>query len=150
MGQETVGLRAVLDTNTVVSAPLFSRGRVAWLRAAWQQGLLIPVVSRGTVEELLRVLAYPKFNLSAQEKHELLADYLPFAETVAIPSDPPAVPRCRDPHHEKFLELAVAAGADVLVSGDSDILALSPDFPVPIVSPAQLRARIRHGHGGAR
>lgn len=54
--------RVVLDTNCVVSALLFSRGRLAWLRRAWQSGRVVPLVSRGTATKLIRVLAYPKMN----------------------------------------------------------------------------------------
>jgi predicted nucleic acid-binding protein len=75
----------VLNTNVVLSALIFSSGTTARLRQAWQSGLLLPLVSTATVQELMRVLAYPKFKLSAAEQHELLADYLPFAEVVSVP-----------------------------------------------------------------
>ena len=74
-------LRVVLDTNVLVSALLFSTGRLAWLREAWQQGAVVPLLGRETAEELLRVLRYPKFRLSRQEREELLADLLPYCET---------------------------------------------------------------------
>jgi len=50
VGQEVTPLRAVVDTNVVVSALLFSQGRVSWLRTAFQSGLIVPVVSRATVK----------------------------------------------------------------------------------------------------
>ena len=43
------------------------------------------------------LLAYPKFRLDAQEQHELLANYLPYAEVVRIAPPPPTAPVCRDP-----------------------------------------------------
>lgn len=55
--------RVVLDSNVVLSALLFSRGRLAWIRAAWQGGRFVPLASKPTVEELIRVLGYPKFRL---------------------------------------------------------------------------------------
>ena len=48
--------RAVLDTNVVLSALLFPRGQLSWLRAAWQQGRLRPLVSKVTTEELMRAI----------------------------------------------------------------------------------------------
>ena len=60
--------RVVLDTNCLVSALISSRGKFAWLREAWQTKRLIPLASRDTVSELLRVLAYPKFKLSPDEQ----------------------------------------------------------------------------------
>jgi predicted nucleic acid-binding protein len=56
--------RVVLDTNVVVSALVFGTGRLAEMRIAWQGERLLPLVSKATVEELLRVLAYPKFQLT--------------------------------------------------------------------------------------
>ncbi len=88
--------------------------------------------------ELIRVLAYPKFRLTAGEREDLLADFLPFCETVAVPAGI-QVSVCRDPLDRPFPELAVAGMADRLVTGDNDLLVLSPDFSVPIVTPAALR-----------
>ncbi|MFM7505488.1 MAG: putative toxin-antitoxin system toxin component, PIN family [Rubrivivax sp.] len=118
--------RVVLDTNVVVSGLLFAHGPAARVRLAWQSRLLEPFASRDTVAETVRVLAYPKFRLSADDQQELLADYLPAATTVPIPSPPPAVPDCRDVHDLPFLHLAVAGRADALVTGDTDLLALAP------------------------
>lgn len=118
--------RAVLDTNVVLSALVFGGGgAAARVRQAWQAGLLLPLVSTATVQELMRVLAYPKFRLVADEQRELLADYLPFTEVVTVPEPPPRVPDCRDPQDLPFLHLAVAGKADVLVSGDADLLVLA-------------------------
>ena len=117
--------RTVLDTNAVLSALVFTRGPAARLRQAWQAGQLLPLVSTATAQELMRVLAYPKFKLAADEQQELLADYLPWAEVVAVPDPPPRVPACRDIHDLPFLHLAVAGRADVLVTGDADLLALA-------------------------
>ena len=121
-------LRVVLDTNVVLSALVFGGGTAGRLRRGWQQGTLVPLASTATVQELVRVLAYPKFRLSAQEQEELLADYLPYTQTVRIPPPPPPVPNCRDPLDVPFMHLAVAGRADVLVSGDRDLLVLEAEF----------------------
>ena len=118
----------VLDTNVVLSALVFGGGKAGQLRRAWQQGAFIPLVSTATAEELIRVLAYPKFRLSREEQSELLADYLPYAQTVRVLQPPPAVPSCRDALDLPFMELAVAGQAKMLVSGDRDLLVLSDDF----------------------
>lgn len=67
----------VLDTNLVLSDLVFAGGRFAPLRTAWQSGRIVPLVSTAAASELLRVLGYPKFKLSADDRDELLADYLP-------------------------------------------------------------------------
>ena len=117
--------RVVLDTNVVLSALVFGGGAAARLRTAWQAGAFTPIVSTATAQELVRVLAYPKFRLSTADREELLADYLPYATTVQIPDPPPTVPDCRDPFDVMFLELALVGKAKILVSGDRDLLALA-------------------------
>ena len=136
-----VARRAVFDTGVVVSALIFAHGRLGWLRQEWRDGRSAPLVSRDTVEELLRVFAYPKFGLSREERDELLAEYLPFAEVVAMPRRPPRVPVCRDADDRKFLQLAVAGKADALVTGDEDLLALAAEFEIPILRPESWRTK---------
>ncbi len=129
-------MRVVFDTNTVLSALVFGKGRLAWLRAAWRQGEIIPLVSDATAAEIRRVLNYPKFQLAADEQAALLNDYLPFCEQVEIPEPPPLVPNCRDRQDLPFLWLAIAGQAAYLVTGDQDLLVLVDDFPIPIVTAA--------------
>ena len=52
----------------------------------------------------------------------------------AIPRPPPPTPPCRDPDDLKFLQLAIAARADALVSGDADLLALAEFVPVGVMT----------------
>ncbi|MEX0449094.1 putative toxin-antitoxin system toxin component, PIN family [Spiribacter sp. 221] len=132
--------RVVLDTNCLVSALLFSAGQCTWLRTAWQNGRFIPVADHRCASELIRVLNYPKFKLSADEQESLLADYLPYVESVDMATRPAELPEARDADDVIFLALAAAAGADVLVSGDRDLLTLNEVFSVPILSVAEFRA----------
>ena len=134
--------RIVLDTNVLLSALLFHAGVLSWVRHAWRTETFRPLASRDTAAELIRVLSYPKFRLTADEREELLNDYLPWCETVTMPTRI-KVPQCRDPFDQPFLELALAAKADALVAGDKDLLALADRFPVPILTPDVFRSRIR-------
>lgn len=134
--------RLVLDTNVLLSALLFRSASMTWLRTAWQTEAIKPLASRDTVSELLRVLAYPKFAMDAADRDDLLADYLPWCETVAIPTPPPVTPECRDPFDQPFLVLALAGRADALVTGDRDLLALADSFTVPILTPAEMKSRL--------
>ena len=140
-------VRAVLDTNVLVSALLLHGGALAWLRGTWRFGSIVPMASRATTAELIRVLAYPKFALSEGEQRDLLDDYLPFCESVAVPDPPPKAPECRDPFDRPFLELALAGRADALVTGSADMLALAETSAVPILSPATLGERLKLGEG---
>ena len=132
----TEARRFVLDTNTVLSALLFVNGRLVPLRTAWQSGELTPLLCAQTVEELLRVLAYPKFKLTPEEREELLADYLPYGEVVSPWTSKPEVPVCRDEKDQIFLDLAAIGAAHWLVTGDRDLLDLGGQMRFQIIAPA--------------
>ena len=135
-------LRVVMDTNVVLSALLFQRGRLSLIRQLWQTGQVEPLVSSTTVSELIRALGYPKFKLTAVEREELLADYLPWCTVVDVPNPPPVIPACRDHNDIPFLELAASAHADALVTGDKDLLALTDSFETRILTPELFLAEI--------
>ncbi|TLU87731.1 MAG: putative toxin-antitoxin system toxin component, PIN family [Chlorobium sp.] len=123
--------RIVLDTNCIISPLIFSRQKMAWLRYSWQSEAIIPLVSKETANELLKVLAYPKFRLTKTERLLLLADFLPYAETVTSLDVPLDVPVIRDKADQIFLTLAVVGKADALVTGDNDLLVLKDVFKTP-------------------
>lgn len=131
-------MRVVLDTNVVLSALVFGGGLAGRLRTAWQNQEILPLVNTDTAQELIRVLAYPKFRLSQPDQQQLLADYLPYTQTISVPESAPAVPECRDPYDLMFMRLAVAGQASALVSGDKDLLTMATVFKqmtrCPIVS----------------
>ena len=133
--------RLVLDTNVLLSALLFPSGSLSWLRHAWQAGDVVPLASPDTTGELIRVLCYPKFGLTEDEREDLLAEYLPWCETVIV-SEPPDVPACRDPADLPFLQLALAGHAAAVVTGDDDLLAIAGECSVPILAPIAMRARL--------
>lgn len=136
-------MRAVFDTNTVVSALVFRGSRLSWLRGVWRRGDLVPVVDRPTVSELIRVLSYPKFDLDKSEIEILLADYLPFAETFEDSTEPPIeLPDCRDPDDQKFLRLAAVGAVEVLVTGDRDLLELRGRTEFEILRSDELKERL--------
>lgn len=132
--------RVVFDTNVIVSALLFSKSSLAWLRESWSQKYCIPIVSTETTKELLRVLTYPKFKLTKEEQTELLGEFLPFTETKMIETDiNPETPICRDSHDQIFLILARTAKAGFLVTGDSDLLMLNEHVEFSIITPAEFK-----------
>ena len=132
----------MLDTAVVVSALLFETGRLSYVRDAWTAGRLVPLVSRDTTTELLRVLGYPKFGLSPQEVEIVLSAYLPFVEAVDVEGDLRGLPRCSDPDDQIFVELAYVGEAEALVTGDRALLAMKGDVAFDVLSPAQLRTRL--------
>jgi len=71
----------------------------------------------------------------------LLGDYLPFCETVTDMNTGDILPDCRDPHDQKFLALASAADAHILVTGGQALLELRNETGFAIETPAQFRQR---------
>ncbi|MEX2536897.1 MAG: putative toxin-antitoxin system toxin component, PIN family [Trueperaceae bacterium] len=142
-GIDTGGLtlRLVFDTNVVVSALLFEHGRLAWLRDEWRSKRQVPLISHPTAVELVRVMEYAKFRLSQADREELLGDYLPFTETIEIPSGL-KLPQCRDAKDQMFIELAAAADAGALITGDPHLIDMSGDLPFEVLTPAELWAMV--------
>ena len=135
-------LRVVFDTNVAVSALVFRGGRLARLRDAWAGGRVVPIVSKDTIAELVRVLAYPKFGLGAEDMKNVLAHYMEHAQALDQVKTRARVPDCRDRDDRPFLLLAYAARADALVTGDGDLLAVATKSRIPILSPDALRQRL--------
>ena len=90
--------------------------------------------SQATERQLFEVLARPYFDpLIDPDARAWLKELLMAAELVTITE---RIAACRDPTDDKFLELAVNGHADLIVSGDGDLLALNPFRQIPIVTPA--------------
>ncbi len=132
--------RVVIDTNVVVSAFVFRAGTLTWLRELIVNGVLVPLVSDETLAEMVRVLAYPRFGLAAEDRENIIVHYMEHAEAIKQPRTRARLPRCRDPHDEMFIRLAYAANADAIVTGDDDLLALAPESHIPILTPVAFRA----------
>ncbi len=132
--------RVVFDTNTVVSALVFTAGRLAWLRSHWREGGCVALVSPATAKELVHVLAYSKFRLSPGRSRELQGDYFPYCKTVDPAERCPV--SCRDARDQPLLDLAQSGGADVLVTGDDDLLTLAGQTQFVIETPEAYRHRV--------
>jgi uncharacterized protein len=125
--------RIVVDTNVLTSAFLFG-GNAGELITLWKMGSIVPLCSKEIVEEYLRVLAYPKFQLSQNDIGFLLThEILPYFKVLTIKPGKPLV--TMDPSDDKFIGCALEGRAEVIVSGDKHLLNLSQS-PVPIITVA--------------
>jgi putative PIN family toxin of toxin-antitoxin system len=115
-------IRVVLDTNVVLSALLFTSGRLASIRRAWLNRQLQSLACKETVSELLRALAYLKLKLTAADQHDLLDDFLPYADVVELPRPWPALPVCGNEKDQMFLLLAQVGRAEAHSTVDNDIV----------------------------
>jgi len=132
-------MRVAVDTNVFVSAALkeVSVPRRAVVAVAQYHELL---KSAATGQELLTTIARPRLSrLIDHRARDWLRDTVAAAEQVTIVE---RVAACRDPKDDKFLELAVNGRADVIVSGDADLLALNPFRGIPIETPADFLRRV--------
>jgi putative PIN family toxin of toxin-antitoxin system len=90
--------------------------------------------------ELTRVLAYPRFHLSNDRSVELLGLYVPYCERINPLERCPV--SCRDAKDQPFLDLAHCGKADLMVTGDEDLLALAGQTNFVIESPEFYRRRV--------
>jgi uncharacterized protein len=122
-------LRAVLDVNVLVSALLSRAGAPGRLIALWLGGAFELVVSEALLAELERALAYPK--LKEHIGREDAADFIELlrstASMFADAKHPDHV--SRDPGDDYLVALATAS-ASILVTGDRDLLVLTPGLPI--------------------
>lgn len=137
MGKIKETVRAVVDTNVVISALLFG-GTPGKLIHFWKTGRLLPLASNDIVDEYLRVLAYSKFSLSEEEINYILyQEILPYFETVEVKRKPESVIVKADPADDMFIRCALAGNAALIVSGDFHLLSLKSYRKVKILTPSQ-------------
>jgi putative PIN family toxin of toxin-antitoxin system len=131
-------VRAVVDTNVLLAALLW-RGPPHGLLQHARSGALTLLSSPALLAELTEVLSRAKFDAillrTATSREHELAQLRRLAEVM----EPPPLPQpvCRDPDDDKVLALAIAARAELIVSGDNDLLVLQSFQGIPIVTPAQ-------------
>lgn len=129
-------MKIIFDTNTLLSAVIFPNSISA---KAFQKGLLVAdlVYSTEILFELREVFNRPKFDryVSNADRNRFLKDFI----AAAIPVNAPhfTTPVCRDPKDEMFLELAVAANADYIITGDKDLTVLNPFGNTLIIGSSQ-------------
>jgi putative PIN family toxin of toxin-antitoxin system len=132
-------MRVVLDTNVLVSAALKGQSMPGTTAHIVQRlgGLL---KSLATEQQLFAVVAGPYFvPLIDPETHAWLRTLMAAAKLVTITE---RIVACRDPADDKFLELAVNGHADLIVTGDGDLLALNLFRDIPIVTPTTFVQRV--------
>ena len=126
-------MRVVIDTNVWVSRLLLASSIAARAvdRALQNHEA---VVSEASVEELADVLSRRKFDkyVSLEDRQEFLRRVLQVATVVPVLS---VVTDCRDPKDNDLLALALDSGSECIISGDSDLITLSPWRDIVIVPP---------------
>jgi len=127
--------RIVIDTNVVVSRLIVPQSVPAdAVRKAEREGRLL--ISDAILYELADVLSRRKFNryVSRENRRGFVQRLAHIAEFVPIIR---VVRECRDPKDDKFLEVALNGRADVIITGDKDLLAMNPWRGIEILTPSR-------------
>jgi len=132
-------IRAVIDTNVLVSGLLRSSGNEALIILAVHQGLIRPCFSPAIIEEYAAVLARPKFSFRAEEIEALIA-MLRHNGELFEPQD--AAAASPDPADTKFLQCAQAADAEFIITGNKRDFPHSSYGSTRVVSAGELLDRI--------
>ncbi len=127
--------RVVLDTNVLISAAFWPQGPPRAAVDAVARGSGVLLFSDETFDELRTRLLRTKFDpyASRMTRGAFLARLRAVSEWIWIAGSRMG---CRDPDDDKLLETAEMGKADVLVSGDQDLLAMAGFAGIPILSPA--------------
>jgi len=139
-------MRVIADANVLVSAALTRSPQApsALTLDAALTGRIELITSPHLLQEIAMVLARPRLRkyLSTQEAHRYITDLAAQTNLTADPPGPhPAL--CRDPHDDYLLALAATTSAELLVTGDLDLLSIDPgQLTVQIITPRQLVDRL--------
>jgi putative PIN family toxin of toxin-antitoxin system len=136
-------MRAVVDTGVFVSALIKRQGTTGGVLLALMEGRFTAVYSTDILVEIIDVLSRPAFRYKyhiEQDDITALVNLVRLRGELVTPQQRIAV--CRDFRDDKFLEAGLAAGADCIVSGEADLLALTSFENIPILRPAEFLARL--------
>ncbi len=131
-------MRAVLDTNVLISAYVFPGGPPEAVFRRVLEGQLEIATSRPLLAELERVLEH-KFGWAPDRAAAAIVQILRVG-TVVQPTESVAVVLA-DPADDRVLEAASTFGAQVIVTGDRHLLQLKSWRSIEMLSPAEFLAR---------
>lgn len=132
-------MKVVIDTNVFVSSVFGGLPRkVAQL---WFGGQITLCLSEPIVTEYQRVLR--EIGAVSEAEERALIEAFASGEGILYTGDPPPIEGVSsDPDDDKFLECALELEADVVVSGDSDLLELGSYMGIPILTPRELLEQV--------
>jgi uncharacterized protein len=136
-------MRAVVDTGVLVSALIRRQGTTGDVLRALRDGRFTAIYTTAILVEVVEVLGRAplrlKYHIQPEDLTALINLIRLRGELVTLPR---RVTACRDPQDDKFLEAALASRADCIISGDDDLLSLTPFEGIPILRLAEFLARL--------
>jgi putative PIN family toxin of toxin-antitoxin system len=132
-------VKVVLDTNVWISSLLLPQSIPGRIIRAWQHALFNVVMSNPILDEIARVLTYPKIRKRLLLQEEDINEYLSFirffTDIVDLKPNTTQFDELKDINDGVILATLVASKADYLVTGDQDLLILDKQYPV--ISPSK-------------
>jgi uncharacterized protein len=128
-------ITVVIDTNVIVSAILFG-GIPGELIPLWKSGRIKPLASKEIIDEYIKVLAYPKFELSEAEINYILYNEILTHFDIIQIKDTPVIIKV-DPSDDKFIHCAKTGKAGAIISGDQHLLSIKTYQKIKILTPAK-------------
>jgi len=138
-------MRVVLDANVIVSAIISGRGAPSQILDEWEAGRFEVALSPAILDEIARVLGYPRIRERYKVTDRQAQQILSLLRSQAVIVEPEVsldVVRA-DPTDNRYMECALAARADALVSGDHHLLDLGHCQAIQILAPAAFLAYLR-------
>ncbi|MCB8977161.1 MAG: putative toxin-antitoxin system toxin component, PIN family [Ardenticatenaceae bacterium] len=125
--------RFVLDTNLIVSAALFKQSvtRQAFEKAITTGDILLSDALQAEVSEVLLRHEFDRY-VSLETRLRFLSGFISLSTVVEILE---RIQVCRDPKDDMVLETAVNGQADIIITGDQDLLVLHPFRQIAVLSP---------------
>ena len=138
-------IRVVLDANVFVSALISSAGPPARVLQQWEEERFAVVISEAILQELDRVLHYPRLYQKYKLSEERISRFLGLLRTQCVLVEPTIKLSVikRDPTDDRYLECAIAGEAEIIVSGDDHLLGLATHKDIQILSPAGFLAFLK-------
>ena len=135
-------MKIVLDTNVLVSGLMSPGGVPGRIVGAWFDAQFDVVSSREQLGEIARVLTYPKIRRIHKWDEHRIEQFVEglYLKMDMVTPDPLVVEDLRDAHDLPILAALVSANADVLVTGDQDLLVLRNRYNIE--TPAEFLRRL--------
>lgn len=137
-------IRAVIDTNVVVSAFISGRGVPAQIFRALHQDLFTLIVTEPILDEYSRALGYERVQRLHKLSSKQIAEAVNRLQSFAVLVDPTYTPTVvkEDPDDDKFFACAIAGACQFIVSGDKRVLQVESYQEIQVVSPEEFLAHL--------
>lgn len=136
-------MRIVVDTNITLRSLLLQSSSLKWIFDAFRQNKIQLVFSPFLIQELIRVLTYPritrKYKLNPDDIKKLINSIYYFG-IIVHPQEKLNI--CRDEKDNMLLETALAGEAEYIITSDKDLLVIKEFRGIKIITPAHFKKRL--------